>query len=337
MKITIKDIAKQAGVSTATVSRVINGQDGYNDETKEKVLSIIEQMGYKGNASALKEYNKPKVDQLVAVLVPNLETNFYTKIINGIETIAREEGYSVLICNTGIEGENAIEHIEILKKRKVTGILLIGIMLDDILYEKLEIARIPYMLISTMSYKYQVPYIKVDSFQAAYAAVTYLFENGHREIAMLTGTSKKGISSREQGFRKAMEDCGLTLDESYIYQGNFSFESGKKGMFHLLDTAKNITAVFAASDDMAVGAASAAYERHMKVPEEISIIGYDNTKAAEMCIPPLTTIAQPLYEMGFQGMKMLIEYIKTKEKPNSIVKPFKLVERASVRSYLNNE
>lgn len=334
MKITIKEIARRAGVSTATVSRVINGQEGYNEETKQKVLDIIGETGYLGNASALKEYNKPKMDQLVAVLVPDLETNFYAKIIKGIEAVARQEGYSVLICNTGEEGENALEDIEVLKKRKVSGMLLIGISLDDVLYEKLEKTRIPYLLISTVSYKHQVPYIKVDSFQAAYVAVNFLLEQGHREIAMITGTSKSGKSSRELGYLKAMEDAGIEVKESRIYRGDFSFRSGKQGMKALLDSDRSITAVFAASDDMAVGAVSAAYERGVEVPRELSVIGYDNTKVAEMSIPPLTTVAQPLYEMGEQGMRMLIDYMKSGEKPSSIIMPFKLTERRSVSACL---
>lgn len=330
MKITIKEIAARAGVSTATVSRIINAQGGYNEETKQKVLSIIEETGYEGNASALKEYNKPKIDKLVALLVPDLETNFYGKIITGIENVARENGYSVLICNTGKEGKNAYEDIEVLKKRKVSGIALIGISLEDELYDKLERTRIPYILISTMSYKYQVPYIKVDSFQAAYAAVNYLLKQGHRQIAMITGTSKKGKSNREMGYQKAMEDAGLEVDESRIFRGDFSFESGKRGMKTLLDSDKEITAVFAASDDMAVGAISAAYERCIPVPHSLSVIGYDNTKVAEMSIPPLTTVAQPLYEMGIQGMCMLIQYMETKELPSSVVMPFQMKERRSV-------
>lgn len=335
MKITIKEIARRAGVSTATVSRVINGQEGYNEETKQKVLDVIEETGYLGNASALKEYNKPKVDQLVAVLVPDLETNFYAKIIKGIEAVARQEGYSVLICNTGKEGEHALEDIEVLKKRKVSGMALIGIALDDVLYEKLEKTKIPYVLISTVSYKYQVPYIKVDSFQAAYAAVNFLLAQGHREIAMITGTSKSGRSSREMGYLKAMEDAGLEGKETRIYRGDFSFQSGKQGMKKLLDSDRAITAVFAASDDMAVGAVSAAYERGIEIPRELSVIGYDNTKVAEMSIPPLTTIAQPLYEMGEQGMRMLMDYMRFRNKPSSIIMPFQLIERRSVSACLN--
>lgn len=333
MKITIKEIARRAGVSTATVSRVINGLDGYKDDTREKVLAIIEETGYEGNGAALKEYNRPKVDKLVAVLVPDLETNFYAKIITGIEAVAREKGYSVLISNTGKEGKDAYEDLDILIKRKVWGMVLVGIFLDDGLYEKLEKTKIPYILLSAMSYKYQVPYIKVDSFQAAYAAVTYLLGQGHTQIAMISGTSRNGISNREMGYRKAISDAGLMVNDSRIVHGDFSFQSGKREMKKLLDGDKGITAVFAASDDMAVGAISAAYERCISVPKELSVIGYDNTKVAEMSNPPLTTIGQPLYEMGVTGMNVLIRYMETHEKPSSVVMPFTLVERRSVLKF----
>ena len=135
------------------------------------------------------------------------------------------------------------------------------------------------------------------------------------------------------GYRKAMEDAGLTVKESRIAYGDFSFQSGKTCMKKLLDLDKEITAVFAASDDMAIGAISAAYERGMSVPNELSVIGYDNTKVAEMSYPPLTTIAQPLYEMGIEGMKILIKYIETHEKQSSVVMPFELIERKSAEAY----
>lgn len=334
MKITIKEIAKRADVSTATVSRVINGQSGFNEETRRKVLDIIEETGYMGNALALKEYSKPKEGQLIAILVPDLETNFYAKIITGINTVARENGYSVLICNTGKEGQYAHEDIAVLKKRKVSGIALVGIALDEALYNILENTHIPYILISTMSYRYQIPYIKVDSFQAAYGAVNYLLKQGHTQIAMITGTSKNDVSDREKGYRRAMEDAGITPSESGILHGDFSFESGKRCMKRLLDSKSPITAVFAASDDMAIGAISAAYERCVAVPKDISIVGYDNTKAAEMSNPPLTTVAQPLYDMGVEGMKMLVSYIEKKEKPSSLIMSFQLVERRSVGTCL---
>lgn len=331
MKITIKEIARRAGVSTATVSRVINGQIGYNDQTKQKVMEIIEETGYQGNASALKELVKSKVDNLVALLVPDLETNFYAKIIKGFEDVARKEGYSVLICNTGQEGENALADIEVLKKRKVSGIALIGISPDEELYRVVEHSRIPYILISTMSYKYQIPYIKVDSFQAAYAAVSYLIRQGHKEIAMITGTSKSGISNRELGYRTALQDAGITIQENRICRGDFSFESGKSEAMKLFDIDHTVTAVFAASDDMALGVISAAYEKGISVPDRLSVIGYDDTKVAKMSVPPLTTVAQPLYDMGVDGMKMLIQYMDTKEKPSSSILPIELRERKSVK------
>lgn len=332
MKITIKEIARRAGVSTATVSRVINGQIGYNDKTKQKVMEIIEETGYMGNASALKDLTKSKVDKLVALLVPDLETNFYAKIIKGIEDVARKEGYSVLICNTGEEGENALEDIKVLKKRKVSGIMLVGIAPNEELYQVLENTKIPYILISTMSYKYQIPYIKVDSFQAAYVAVDYLIKQGHEAIAMITGTSKTGISNRELGYRTAMQDAGLLIDEARIFRGDFSFESGKSEALKLLDMDRSVTAVFAASDDMALGVISAAYEKGVSVPNSLSVIGYDDTKVAKMSVPPLTTVAQPLYDMGVEGMKMLIQYMDSKEKPSSIILPVELKARKSVRT-----
>ncbi|MDU2122197.1 MAG: LacI family DNA-binding transcriptional regulator [Clostridium celatum] len=331
MKPTIKDIAKRAKVSTATVSRVINGLEGYNEETKEKVLKAIEELGYKRNSVGIE--NKISSSKTVGVILPDISTNFYASIIKGIEDVALNNDYSVIMCNTGADGFRTKEYIDVLKQRNIDSIILIGISIKDEYYKALKELDVPYIQISTMSYKYQIPYIKVDSQQAAYAATQYLIDKGHEKIAMISGDAKDAENGHHRifGFKQAMIDNGLEINEKLIKQGDFSYESGINCMKQLLEEGENFTAIFSASDDMAIGALQVAYENNISIPNELSIIGYDNTRVAQMSIPPLTTVSQPLYNMGVRGMKEIVNFIENGKGIESIIMPYTIIERKTVK------
>ena len=327
MKPTIKDIAKEANVSTATVSRIINGLDGYTEETKIKVLKVIDKLGYNRAVVGLET-------KTVGVLLPDIATNFYASILKGIEDVAHANNYSVIICNTGIDGWRTLDYIKVLKQRKVDSIITIGLSINEEYYNALEKSKIPYIQISTISYRYQIPYIKVDSQQAAYAATKYLIDNGHKKIAMISGDAKDVDSGHHRifGFKQALEDNNLEVNQKLIKYGDFTYESGIECMRELLKEDDEFTAIFAGSDDMAVGALSVAYENNINIPNELSIIGYDNTRVSAMSIPPLTTIGQPLYEMGQKGMNMIIKAIENNEKLESIIMPYSIIERRTVKN-----
>lgn len=332
MKPTIKDIAKEANVSTATVSRIINGLDGYTEETKIKVLKVIDKLGYNRTVVGLET-------KTVGVLLPDIATNFYASILKGIEDVAHVNNYSVIICNTGIDGWRTLDYIKVLEQRKVDSIITIGLRISEEYYNALEKSKIPYIQISTISYRYQIPYIKVDSQQASYAATKYLIDNGHKKIAMISGDAKDVDSGHHRifGFKQALEDNNLDVNPNLIKYGDFTYESGIECMRELLKEEDEFTAIFAASDDMAVGALSVAYENNINIPNELSIIGYDNTRVSAMSIPPLTTIGQPLYEMGQKGMTMIIKAIENNEKLESIIMPYSIIERRTVKNININE
>lgn len=332
MKPTIKDIAKEANVSTATVSRIINGLDGYTEETKIKVLKVIDKLGYNRTVVGLET-------KTVGVLLPDIATNFYASILKGIEDVAHVNNYSVIICNTGIDGWRTLDYIKVLEQRKVDSIITIGLRISEEYYNALEKSKIPYIQISTISYRYQIPYIKVDSQQASYAATKYLIDNGHKKIAMISGEAKDVDSGHHRifGFKQALEDNNLDVNPKLIKYGDFTYESGIECMRELLKGEDEFTAIFAASDDMAVGALSVAYENNINIPNELSIIGYDNTRVSAMSIPPLTTIGQPLYEMGQKGMTMIIKAIENNEKLESIIMPYSIIKRRTVKNININE
>lgn len=330
MKATIKDVAKSANVSVATVSRILNGLEGYTEETKQRVLRTIDELGYQRNAVArglvMKNTNT------IGVLLPHVSTIFHSQILSGIEDIAQQNGYSVVICNVGEYGVRMIDQIKLLAQRQVDGIILTSINITDEQYEIIESLKIPYILVSMISYKHQIPYVRVDDLQAAYSATNYLIKKGHKKIAMISGPLNDPIAGQQRllGYKNALIDNGLEVNEKIIKYGFFGYEHGIRCMEELLSENEKFSAVFAASDDMAVGALQVAYKKGIRVPNDISIMGYDNTKIAEMSIPPLTVVGQPLYEMGSTAIEKLISMIKGDKDIVSTVLRHEIVERDSV-------
>lgn len=329
MRPTINDVAKQSGVSTATVSRIINGQSGYTEKTREKVLEIIQEMGYKPNAIARGLVNKRT--NTIGVLLPNLSSRLASALLKGIENSAHKLDYSVIICDTESDGKRTIEYLDVLTEKQIDGIIITSEWLKDLYEEAIVKMKIPVVLVLTASSHLQIPYIKVDDYQASYQATKYLIEKGHKHIGMISGSKKDKQAGlpRIEGYRNAMSDHSLKFSETSISYGDFAYKSGMRCMEELLKMSPEITAVFAASDEMAVGALSCAYKKGIKVPDDLSIIGYDDTQDAEMAIPPLTTVHQPIYEMGKMAVEMLLN---TKENVGSILMPHHIVERDSVRT-----
>lgn len=330
MKATIKDVAKQAKVSVATVSRILNGLEGYTEETKQRVLATIDELGYQRNAVArglvMKNTNT------IAVLLPQVSTIFHSQILSGIEDLAQQSGYSVIICNIGEDGIRMTDQVKLLAQRQVDGIILTSINMTDEQYKLIESLKIPYILVSMISYKHQIPYVRVDDVQAAYSATNYLIQKGHKKIAMISGPLNDPIAGQQRllGYRNALMDNGIEINEKLIKYGFFGYEHGVKCMEELLNEEDEFSAVFAASDDMAVGALQVAYKKGIHVPNDISIMGYDNTRVAEMSIPPLTVVGQPLYEMGKVSMDNLMSMMKGDKDITSVVLRHEIIERDSV-------
>ena len=330
-KPTIKDVAKKSNVSVATVSRILNDLDGYSEETRKRVMQVIDEIGYQRNDIA--RNLKMKSTHTIGVLLPKVSTNFYIEILSGIEDFAHINGYSVVICNAGDSGKRTEEYIRVMIERQMDGIIVCSLPPEKSLIEKIIGVNIPVILISTLYNGYDIPYVKVDDYTASYAAVEYLIKNGHKKIAMLGGEESDPIAGipRLEGFIKALKDNNLEVRENLIKHSGFSFKDGITSMEELLKEKEKFTAIFATCDDIAVGALSVAHKRGIKVPDDISIIGYDNTQAAEMSYPALTTLAQPLYEMGQKSVEMIIKKISSNDEVKSITMPFKIVERDTVK------
>ncbi|KON88703.1 LacI family transcriptional regulator [Sporosarcina globispora] len=332
MSYTIKDVAKKANVSIATVSRILNAQSGYSEKTKIRVLQVIEELGYQPNAIARGLINKRT--HTIGVLFPKLSSSLVTDLLDGIEKAAGISGSSVIVCHTEYNGEKTLKYLQLLSEKRVDGIIFASEVLREEYYQFLKKSNIPIILLSTESPSFSIPHVKVNDFHAAYSAASYLIEKGHKNIGMISGNKEDMIAGkpRIEGFQKALADAHIPLsEENVVYKKGFSFPDGVEGLKELLKQFPSVTALFAASDEIAIGALSAAYHLGIKVPDELSIIGYDNLNIASMSIPPLTTVSQPLKEMGETAAGMLFKLLETGKAPNSILMPHQIIERFSVK------
>ncbi|MBT2734629.1 LacI family DNA-binding transcriptional regulator [Bacillus sp. ISL-7] len=324
MMVTIKDVAKQAGVSVATVSRILNNLPGYSEETKQRVEQVIESIGYQPNAVARGLINRET--KTIGVLVPDVSHLFANEVLAGIEERAHELGYTVMICKTNYRTR---DYLQTLYEKRVDGIIMVSGTITPDEYKQIEMMKVPVVLVATQT-NYPIRFLKVDDYQASYDAAAYLIKKGHSRIGMIAGTKEDAVTTipRVKGFTDALNDAGIKVTNEKITHGDYHFKSGIECMDQLLNNDPSITGVFCASDEMAAGALSFLYKQGIRVPEKLSLIGFDNTPTAEKAIPPLTTVAQPLYEMGRSSVQLLLDPSVT---VNQIF-PHQIVERDTVRS-----
>ncbi|MCD7035194.1 LacI family transcriptional regulator [Metabacillus sp. GX 13764] len=328
MKPTIKDVAREAGVSVATVSRIVNGLPGYSEGTRKKVAEVIASLGYKPNAVARNLVNRKT--NTIGVLLPQVSSSFSAKLLHGIEEEAHIHQYSVIICNTDSNGKRTMDYLNLLREKQVEGILFASEARIDQYEEEILALKIPVLAVD--AYSENIPYLKVNDQEAAYAAAEYLIKMGHQNIGMISGTKEDPISGapRVAGFLQALADHGIMPEPNLIEYGDFGFKSGYEAITRLIEKNPFLTAIFAASDEMALGIFSYCYEKGIHVPDELSVIGYDDTEMAEMAVPPLTTIHQPIQEMGAEAVRKLITLIQ-EEPVESKYMPYFIKERKSVR------
>jgi len=304
---TIKDVAHLAGVSTATVSRVLNGAESVSEETRVRVQRAIAELGYRYNALA--RGLKKQQTGLLGHIVPSIAGPVSPALARAVEDQAQKFGYNVILCNSydSIEKERA--YIDILLERRVDGIVMSSPILDEHIITIRE-RGVPLAIIERRAETSGFYYVEPDNFKGARDAVNYLIKLGHRRIAMITGPSGTLISRRRvEGYATALGDAGIPVDPDLKAEGDYSRASGFRAMQRFLDLKPRPTAVFAANDAMAIGAMQAAHQAGLRIPQDISFIGFDDTYA-ELSIPPLTSVHQPLYEIGVLAAKLVVAQIR---------------------------
>ncbi len=328
MKFNIKDVAKKANVSISTVSRVINQSKPVQSKTKERVLMAIEELGYKPNAIA--RSLKVKHTQSIGIMVPDIANQFYPEVVRGIEDVANMYEYTIFLCNTDLDDDKELKYFSGMEEKQVDGLIFMGNILTDRLAREMKKADMPVVLIG--SDHPDLPSVTIDNTLAARKAVEYLLDKGHRGVAVITGKMKDPMMGRARlkGYREALEKAGINWKSEWVVEGGYRFKSGYEGARQLMMLEERPTAIFVASDEMAIGAMRAILEKGLQIPQDIAVVGFDNIDMSGKVYPSLTTMGQPMYEMGAIGMRLLTKYLQGEiVNDNKVVLNFELTERES--------
>ena len=319
--VTIKDVAKKAGVSPSTVSRVLNGNASVRDSTRQRVLKTIKLLDYRPNflAQGLKE-GKTKT---IGLIIPNIRNPIYPMVVRGVEDAAKKHGYTVILCNTDEDTEVEKDYIEKLRKRWVDGLIIAPAAKEVEHLAELQEEGFPMVLV-IRNLDFPANAVITDNFQAAYEAVSFLIKTGYKRIAIIKGNQQLILyRERFNGYKQALLDANLPIEEKLI-TGDDSDSiqwslDGYNAINSLITQKVKFDAVFATTDLRAIGAIRAIKDHNLRVPEDISVMGVDNLEFSSLIDPPLSTVSQPLYDMGARAVNKLLQFIDNETPPEPTV------------------
>lgn len=327
----IKDVARIAGVSAATVSRAINNSDSVTRETKSRIMKIIEETGYVPNLVG-RNLRQSKSQKLLAI-IPDISNSFYTEILRGVNDVSDLFGYDLLLSTSYFNEKAERKALELLYTKQIDGVISLMSCLTPGEVETVA-QSFPYVQCCEYSEDVPVTYVTIDNIRAAYDAASFFLQRGHTELAMISGRLyPMACKNREGGYQKALAEYGCACKDSRIVISDFSFQGGYDACRQLFSNAKTPpTALFVTSDTMAVGAIRFLQDAGIRVPEDVEVIGFDNNELAEFNNPTLSTVAQPRYEMGRTAAELLIKKIDRPDTLNSaVILPHQLIFRNSTR------
>lgn len=327
---TLRDVADKANVSIATVSAVINRNKYVSPELTERVKKAIQELNYKPNGVA--RGLRTKRSYTLGLVISDITNPFFPEIARGVEDRADRAEYSVFLSNTDADPRREARCVENLRSKGVDGIIFTSIRTNDESVRRLHEEGFPFVLINRQVENLDLDYVGVDNERGAYKAVKYLISLGHERIGYIGGAIHSTASkARHDGYRKALEDHGIEYDPALVEEGYLKQEGGYAAARRLLAPANRPTAIFAANDLMALGVLDVASDLHLRVPEDLAVVGFDDIKLASQANIQLTTVRQPRYEMGQLAVDLLLERLDHEEKrhlpPQKIILPCDLVVR----------
>ena len=330
--ITMKDVAAYAGVSTATVSRVLGGKGGVRPELEQRVRQTIEALGYRPNQAARRL--RERKARIIGVLVTDIQIPFFASIVVGIDRVLQEAGYLPLLGNTFDTLASEQAHINNFLSEGVSGVIFAAANSRDVSnYERLREARIPLVSIDRTPGELQVDTVQVANLQAASQAVRHLIQEGHQRIALIAGPNHISTAlERQAGYELALRSADLPLDPALIQVGDYTLEGGYRAMRTLIENPDRPTAVLIANNVMTLGALQYVNEQALEIPCDIAMIGYDDMPWAASLRPPLTVVAQPDNEIGVLAARLMLDRIR---EPESSIKHITLDARLVLRASCN--
>lgn len=337
MTVTIKDVAKRAGVSPSTVSRVLSGHPRISQETSRKVKAIMEEMGYHPNIMAKSLVSK--TTDSICIILPKpaeeLFSNlFFMELIRGIVAQASRQGYDVLISSGATEKEELEAVSRLVRGRRVDGVILLYSRKDDAVIDFLEEGGHPFVLIGRSERYEDILSVDNDNVLAAYDATRHLLSMGHERIGFVSGPPDLVVSrDRLRGYRKAMEDNGLEVRPEWIVEGEFLQDSGYRAMSFIMNLPNRPTALVVVDDMVSFGVLRGLNELKYRVPEDLALVSFNNILIAELSTPPISSIDIGIYHLGYTASQVLIQSIRHQGEDdaymNRIVIPHRLIVRES--------
>lgn len=329
---TIYDVARAAGVSTSTVSHVLNGTRYVSDDTKQRVHLAVEQLRYRPNSLARGLVRQET--QTIALIVADNVNPFFAELARAVEDYGFETGYNVILCNSDRNTSKELAYLDMLISKRVDGIVYTTMSTHlDQLHMLLD-NKIPFV---TFEREYeQVDAILLDNVEAGYTATKHLLDLGHRRIACICGPDAQTRSNaRMLGYEKALTEAGIDLNPDLIQAGTWTSPSGQQCTKNLFELPSPPTAIFAGNDMMAIGALTFLHEWGVRVPEDVSVVGFDNIALSAYACPPLTTIATPIAEVGQRLCQLLLDRISGQlpPEPQRVIVRSNLVLRQSTARY----
>lgn len=320
MAATIKDIAKKTGLGLATISSYLNGGN-VREQNRIKIEEAIEELHYEVNevARGLKT-NRTKI---IGIIIPELNNIFCAEIITEVEDNLRNHGYATMVCDCRTDVNREKEAVEFLLKRRVDGVIVMPSGSTGKHFEKLTNAGIPVVLLDRMLEDITYDCVLVDNCKGAKDAVRQLAEAGHREIGIITGPNDiYTAKERARGYEEALEELGIPRKDSLIYYGDYTIKGGTKGLKALVEDNPKMTAVFVANYELTMGVVIEANELNLKIPEQLSVVGFDNVEFARACVPKLSIVSQPTADMAKHVSELLLARLENriKNEENIIIK-----------------
>ena len=322
MATSIKDVAREAGVSIATVSRVLNDIDVVNEDTKKKVLDAIKKLGYRPNIVA--RSLKTQKTKTIGILVPDISSGFYPEIVRGAEDVA----------NIYFDSDKEKDYLRVLKEKMVDGVIYMSSSLEEETLDIINELDLKTVLVETKDKEGRLPSVYIDNIEATYEATKHLLDKGIKNIAFI-GVDKSSANAwgdRYIGYEKALNEAGIPVDEDLVYFEGLKVKSGYVASEKFLASGKNFDGIICASDEIAMGAINGLREKGVNTPEDVSVIGFNDNVVASYFYPKLTTVKQPSYDMGSVAMRMLIKILNNKPLEEAeFILNHELIERESCK------
>jgi LacI family transcriptional regulator len=322
MSITIKDIAKQAGVSVTTVSRALNGYPDIKPETRKRILRIAAEANYHPSAIARSlVMKKSRAIGLIISELTDLGSGYHMlfDVIRGVNDQAMALGYDLILSATDPEQQREVPYMELCQRRQLEGVVLMGVRTDDPYLKEVLDASVPCALVDIPLTADSCTYVTLDNVQGAKLAVQHLVERGHRRIGLINGHNQAFVSrERWKGYGEGLKEAGIPLREEWVAYGDFEQESGADCIENLLAADPELTAVFCASDMMAIGAIQRLKQLGKRVPEDVAVVGFDGLELTQFLTPSVTTIVQPRHRFGVEAVNLLVRMMAG-ETPEPII------------------